>query len=80
MRPPSFIPKIDPFLLCLIAVVAAASLLPVRGQAAAAFDVIADLAIMLLFFLHGAKLSREAIVQGIGNWRLHALVVASTFV
>ena len=80
MRQPSFIPKIDPFLLCLIAVVAAASLLPVRGPAAAAFDVIADLAIMLLFFLHGAKLSREAIVQGIGNWRLHALVLASTFV
>jgi sodium/bile acid cotransporter 7 len=80
MRQPSFIPKIDPFLLCLIAVVAAASVLPVRGAAASAFDVIADLAIMLLFFLHGAKLSREAIVEGLGNWRLHALVLASTFV
>lgn len=80
MRQPSSIAKIDPFLLCLIAVVATASLLPVRGQAAGAFDVIADMAIMLLFFLHGAKLSREAIVQGIGNWRLHALVLASTFV
>jgi len=80
MRRPSFIPSIDPFLLCLIAVVTAASLLPVRGAAASAFDVLADLAIMLLFFLHGAKLSREAIVQGIGNWRLHALVLASTYV
>jgi sodium/bile acid cotransporter 7 len=80
MRPASFIPKVDPFLLCLIAVVAAASLLPVRGAAAGAFDVIADIAIALLFFLHGAKLSREAIVQGLGNWRLHALVLASTYV
>jgi sodium/bile acid cotransporter 7 len=80
MRGASFIPKVDPFLLCLIAVVAAASLLPVRGAAASASDVIADIAIALLFFLHGAKLSREAIKQGVGNWRLHVLVLASTFV
>ncbi|MET1757055.1 bile acid:sodium symporter family protein [Novosphingobium sp. RD2P27] len=80
MRRRSFIPGIDPFLVCLIGVVAAASLLPVRGGSAEAFDVLADAAIALLFFMHGAKLSRAAIVQGIGNWRLHALVLASTYV
>lgn len=76
----SLIRFIDPFLLCLIAVVATASLLPVRGQSAEWFDVLADLAIVLLFFLHGAKLTRSAIVQGMGNWRLHLLVLASTFI
>jgi sodium/bile acid cotransporter 7 len=80
MRRPSFLPSIDPFLLALVGVVVLASVLPVRGAAVAPFDVVADLAIALLFFLHGAKLSREAIVQGIGNWRLHALVLASTYV
>lgn len=80
MRRPSFLRTIDPFLLCLIAVVAVASLLPVRGVAAQWFEILADAAIMLLFFLHGAKLSREAILQGIGNWRLHLLVLASTYV
>jgi len=80
MSRPSFLPKIDTFLILLIVVVVLASLLPVRGSAAAAFDVLADVAIALLFFLHGAKLSRQAIVQGLGNWRLHALVLASTFV
>ncbi|MDE8651307.1 bile acid:sodium symporter family protein [Novosphingobium album (ex Liu et al. 2023)] len=79
MRRPSFLPSVDPFLLWLISVVAAASLLPVRGAAAEAFGLLADLAIALLFFLHGAKLSRQAIVQGIGNWRLHGLVLASTY-
>lgn len=69
----------DPFLLALIAVVGAASLLPVSGGAAAWVQSAADLAIMLLFFLHGAKLSRAAIVQGAGNWRLHALVLGSTY-
>jgi sodium/bile acid cotransporter 7 len=34
----------------------------------------------LLFFLHGAKLSRAAIVAGVTHWRLHLLVLACTFV
>jgi sodium/bile acid cotransporter 7 len=40
---------------------------------------LANVVIALLFFLHGAKLSREAIWAGIGHWRLHLLVAASTF-
>ncbi len=75
----SFRLKVDPFLLSLVAVVVLASVLPARGAGARMFEVIADLAIALLFFLHGAKLSREAIMQGIGNWRLHLLVLAATF-
>ena len=74
------LPKIDPFLLWLIGTVLAASLLPARGDVASGFKIAADVAIMLLFFLHGAKLSREAINAGIGNWRLHLLVLASTYV
>jgi sodium/bile acid cotransporter 7 len=72
--------KLDPFLLMLIAVVGTASLLPARGLAAPVIDVLADAAIALLFFLHGAKLSRAAIVQGIGNWRLHMLTLGSTYI
>ncbi len=72
--------SLDPFLVCLIGVVSTASLLPVRGVAASATDVLADLAIALLFFLHGAKLSRAAIMQGVGNWRLHALTLGSTYI
>jgi len=37
-------------------------------------------AIALLFFLHGAKLSRQAIVAGAMHWRLHILIFAWTFV
>jgi len=71
---------LDPFLLILVADLATASLLPCRGQAAAFFSWLANAVIALLFFLHGAKLSREAIWAGIGHWRLHLLVAASTFV
>ncbi len=71
--------SIDPFLLMLIATVVAASLLPARGAAVQGFGWAKDAAIILLFFLHGAKLSRAAILAGAGNWRLHALVMASSF-
>jgi len=70
----------DRFTCALIVTVALASVLPCRGATASAFNVLTDLAIALLFFLHGAKLSREAVVAGMTHWRLHLTVLASTFV
>ena len=70
----------DNFTLTLLAVVLAATLLPARGHAATIFEWITNLAIALLFFMHGAKLSRQAILAGAGHWRLHLLVFACTFV
>lgn len=71
---------LDPFTLALIATIALATVLPCRGEVAIAFEWITMLGIALLFFLHGARLSREAIIAGIVHWRLHLLVFASTFV
>ena len=70
----------DNFTLALLATVVLASLLPCRGDAARIFDLITDAAIALLFFLHGAKLPRAAITQGLTHWRLHLTVFAGTFV
>lgn len=70
----------DNFTLTLLAVVLTATLLPASGQIATVFDWITNLAIALLFFLHGAKLSREAILAGAGHWRLHLLVFSCTFI
>ncbi|WP_445376453.1 bile acid:sodium symporter family protein [Niveispirillum fermenti] len=70
---------IDPFLLVLLATVGLAALLPAQGQAADILDVVAGIAIALLFFFHGAKLSREAILAGLGHWRLHLTVLGFTF-
>jgi sodium/bile acid cotransporter 7 len=69
----------DPFLLALIATVTAASLLPARGVGATIAGWAADGAILLLFFLHGAKLSRAAIVAGASKWKLHLVVLATSF-
>ncbi|MFT0622351.1 bile acid:sodium symporter family protein [Ectopseudomonas guguanensis] len=70
----------DAFTLTLLAVVLIATLLPASGQVAVVFEWITNLAIALLFFLHGAKLSRQAILAGAGHWRLHLLVFTCTFV
>jgi len=70
---------LDPFIVSLMAMVALASVLPARGEFAVLADQIANAGIVLLFFLHGAKLSREAIASGAGNWRLHLAVLAMTF-
>ena len=70
----------DHFTCALIATVVLATVLPCRGAAAGVFEVLTDMAIALLFFLHGAKLSREAVVAGATHWRLHLTVLASTFV
>jgi sodium/bile acid cotransporter 7 len=75
---PKFLP--DNFTLALIGTLVLASLLPCRGAALEAVDHLTNVAIAVLFFLHGAKLSRQAVIAGASHWRLHALVLLSTFV
>ena len=70
---------LDPFVMTLVAVVVIASIFPCYGRGAALFDLLASVAIVLLFFLHGAKLSRSAIVDGMLNWRLHIATLMVTF-
>ncbi|WP_455229653.1 bile acid:sodium symporter family protein [Geopseudomonas aromaticivorans] len=69
----------DNFTLALLGVIALASLLPCSGSGAVLFEWLTRLAIALLFFFHGARLSRAAIIAGAGHWRLHLLVFACTF-
>ena len=71
---------LDPFLLLLVATVALASVLPAQGLGARIADGMADAGIVLLFFLHGAKLSREAIWGGAKAWKLHLATLGTTFI
>ncbi|OCG14388.1 hypothetical protein A9G09_06240 [Gilliamella sp. wkB292] len=72
--------KIDPFLLTLICVVITASFFPCEGQTKVVFQYLTTFAIGLLFFMHGAKLSLDAIITGIKNWRLHLFIFSTTFI
>ncbi|GGY67193.1 bile acid:sodium symporter family protein [Marinobacter zhanjiangensis] len=72
--------RLDPFTLLLLGAIVLASFLPVRGQVAETVSVIGTIAVGLLFFLHGAALSRQQIVDGATHWRLHIVITAFTFV
>jgi solute carrier family 10 (sodium/bile acid cotransporter), member 7 len=72
--------RIDPYIVALLLTVAVASLLPARGAAATGFGHATTIAIGLLFFLYGARLSTREAMDGIKHWRLHGLVFLATFV
>lgn len=71
---------IDTFLLSVLAALAVAALLPARGAAADVMSVVARSAIALLFFLYGVRLSPQQAWNGLRQWRLHLMVLATSFV
>jgi sodium/bile acid cotransporter 7 len=72
--------RVDPYLIAILATVGLAAVLPARGEGAVWFGRITTVAIGLLFFLYGARLSARAAWDGLRHWRLHGLVLLSTFV
>lgn len=77
---PGFLKKIDPLLVGIIAATIIAFIAPARGRFADIFGVATTLAIALLFFLYGARLSTREALRGLTHWRLHAVILAFTFV
>jgi sodium/bile acid cotransporter 7 len=71
--------RVDPFIVVLLTTVLIASLIPAHGGGATVFNNLTVLAVGLLFFLYGARLSPETIVSAIRHWRLHTTVFLSTF-
>ncbi|GAA3388606.1 bile acid:sodium symporter family protein [Streptomyces roseoviridis] len=75
---PSWLP-VDPYILALLATVGIAALLPASGTAATVANGTSTGAVALLFFLYGARLSTREAWEGLRHWRLHATVLACTF-
>ena len=69
----------DPYMLALVGMVGLASLLPARGQVADGLGLVTKLAVGLLFFLHGARLSSQSVMAGLVHWRLHLTISAISF-
>jgi sodium/bile acid cotransporter 7 len=70
----------DRFTLLLIGTVALASVAPPSEAFETPVKIATSIAIALMFFLYGARLATANVVAGIGHWRLHLVVLASTFV
>ena len=72
--------KPDPLIVLIILAVIIAIIAPARGNFADAFGLLTNVAIALLFFLYGARLSTQEALNGLKHWRLHLTILAFTFV
>lgn len=70
----------DRFIILLLATLVIATVLPATGPALIAIGWISNAAIFALFFLHGARLSPQAVRDGARRWRLLAAIVAFGYV
>ena len=75
----SLLRRTDPLILLIIAAVVVALIVPARGTFAEWFATATNIAIALLFFLYGARLSTREALKGLMHWRLHLLILAFTF-
>lgn len=71
---------IDPFVVMLLAVLAAGLFIPVPDAAREPLDVVARAGITLLFFTYGLRLPTREVVAGLRNIRLQGVILAMTFV
>lgn len=69
----------DRFILWLLAALLLGAGFPVAGTAAVVVDWATLAAIFALFFLHGVRLPREALIAGVTDWRLHLAILGLTF-
>lgn len=71
--------RTDPLIVLIILAVVVAIVAPARGSFAEWFATATNIAIALLFFLYGARLSTREAIKGLMHWRLHLLILAFTF-
>jgi sodium/bile acid cotransporter 7 len=71
--------RIDPYIAAIFGCVALASVFPARGLGAVVVEHAIDVAIVTLFFLYGARISPKDALAGARNVKLHALVLAFTY-
>ena len=72
--------KPDPLIVLIILAVIIATIAPAHGSFADIFGQLTNVAIALLFFLYGARLSTQEALNGLKHWRLHLTILAFTFV
>lgn len=70
----------DPFIVGIVAAAAIASAFPITGTPLDYAHTAVKIAIGVLFFLYGARLSTGEALHGIRRWQLQVAIVVTTFV
>lgn len=71
---------VDPLVVMVVGALVLGLLAPARGGLATALDRSTTVAVVLLFFLYGARLATSQVRAGMRNWRLQGSILVATFV
>jgi len=71
---------VDPFVVTLLVVLVLGLVVPVGPGAQRVVDVVADVAVTVLFLVYGMRLSTREVWAGLRNWRLQGGILAATYV
>ena len=69
----------DRFILVLIATIALASVPPVRGSDVALANLLSSAAVFVIFLLHGIRLPRAEVIDGLKDWRTQGAIALFVF-
>lgn len=70
---------VDPLVVMILSALLLGLLLPARGVVADVLDVVRTAAIVLLFFLYGARMATSEVRAGLRGWRLQGSMLAATY-
>lgn len=70
---------VDGFVLSIFGAALLATVLPASGPTATVLGWVTTIAIGLLFFLYGVRISPRDVRAGVRHWRLHTVVLGSTY-
>jgi solute carrier family 10 (sodium/bile acid cotransporter), member 7 len=69
----------DRFIWVLFGAIAVANIWPARGANADLANLISSAAVFLIFLLHGIRLPRQEVFDGLANWRLQGAIAGFVF-
>ncbi len=70
---------VDPLVVLIVSALVLGLLLPARGSAAEVLGVVRTVAIVVLFFLYGARMATGEVWAGLRSWRLQGSMLAATY-
>lgn len=70
----------DPFVVALVGVLVLGMVVPIGPDVQRVADVVADVAVTVLFGVYGMRLSTGEVWAGLRNWRLQGGILAATYV
>jgi sodium/bile acid cotransporter 7 len=71
---------VDPFVVAILLALVVGIVVPIPDGVRGTLDVVADVAVALLFLLYGARLPTREILRSLTNWKLQGALQVATFV